>query len=581
MGTPLSNSMTELYTMQSYLQHEKLKELELSHFDAWAATFGETQTALELAPEGKGYQMKTRFAKFFNLPELMGLFKETADIKTADTLNLPVPKANFHNIVTEASDYQKEMVDGLAERAKVIRDKKVDPTVDNMLKVTNDGRKLALDQRLANPLLPDDENSKVNKCVDNVFNIWEETSAEKSTQMIFCDLSTPHYDGSFNVYDDIKDKLIGRGIPENEIAFIHDCKTDEQKQALFTKVRDGEVRILLGSTSKMGTGTNCQKLLKALHHIDCPYRPSDLEQRNGRIIRQGNTNPEVDIYSYVTKGTFDSYLYQLVENKQRFISQVMTSKSPARSAEDIDESVLNYAQIKALAAGNPKIKEKMDLDIEVNKLRTVFAEYQNNKRTLQEDIYKKYPEKIQALTGRINALKQDKALAENTISDKFTSMTINGKIYTDKKEAGTAFLECCRSLKADEDSKVIGNYRGFEMSVSFNKHYCTYEAVLKGSISHRTEIGTDVFGNLTRMDNLLANIPKKLESAISELESTQHSLEVAKKEANKPFERLDELREKELRLETLNRELTEDADKGETDKTEEKSCIDASTDILI
>ncbi len=566
-GTPISNSMTELYVMQSYLQHDELKRRNLNHFDAWASTFGETQLSLELAPEGKGYQMKTRFAKFFNLPELMSMFKEIADIKTADVLNLPVPKANHHTVVTDASEYQKEMVDGLAERANNIRKRIVSSDVDNMLNVTNDGRKLALDQRLANPLLPDDENSKVNACMNNVYEVWKNTADKKGTQMIFCDLSTPHFDGTFNVYDDIKEKLINKGVPENEIAYIHDCKTDEQKLSLFTKVRNGEVRILLGSTGKMGTGANCQDKLTALHHLDCPWKPSDLEQRNGRIIRQGNENSEADIYNYVTKGTFDSYLYQLVENKQRFISQIMTSKSPARSAEDIDETVLSYAQIKALAAGNPKIKEKMDLDIEVNRLRTVFAGYQENKRTLQQNIAQTYPSQIQKLNNDISGLTKDMALAENNKTEEFNGMTVGEKTYTDKKEAGTAFLESVRSIRPGQDSKYIGEYRGFHMSASFNTFTKNFEVTLKSNMSYVIDVGQDVFGNITRIENAINGIPKKLEQSKTKLNDIEHSLAVAKEEVNKPFPQLDELREKEARLNKLNEELA-------TDNVEDTSKVD-------
>lgn len=450
------------------------------------------------------------------------------------------------------------MVDGLAERAEAIRSKKIDVSKDNMLNITNDGRKLALDQRLANPLLPDDPNSKVNICIDNVFNIWQQTSESKSTQMIFCDLSTPHYDGSFNVYDDIKQKLISKGIPENEIAFIHDCKTDEQKLKLFTKVQDGNVRVLLGSTSKLGTGTNCQNKLKAVHHLDCPYRPSDLEQRNGRIIRQGNENAEVDIFNYVTKSTFDAYLYQLVENKQKFISQIMTSKSPARSAEDIDECVLNYAEIKALAAGDPKIKEKMDLDIEVNRLRTVFANYQENKRILQENINVKYPEKIHQIKEFIKAAEDDAALVKSTASEKFCGMTVDGANFSDKKEAGTAFLECCRSIRPDEKTKPVGEYRGFKMEVSFDSAKRTFFVNLKGKMKYSTDIGTDVFGNITRLDNVLNGIEKNIEKAKTSLSDVEYQLEAAKKEIKEPFAKMDELREKESRLDKLNKELSID-----------------------
>ena len=503
-GTPISNSMTELYTMQNYLQHDVMVSRGLSHFDAWASCFGETKLSLELAPEGKGYQMKTRFAKFFNLPELMNMFKEIADIKTADVLKLPVPEAVYHTVTAEPSEYQKDMVDGLAQRAKAIRDKRVSADVDNMLNVTNDGRKLALDQRLLNELLPDNSHSKVNLCVDKVFEIWQNTAAQKGTQMIFCDLSTPDK-SKFNVYDDIKSKLIKKGIPEDEIAFIHSYNTDEQKQQLFSKVRKGNIRVLLGSTEKMGTGTNVQNKLIAAHHLDCPWRPSDLEQRNGRIIRQGNTNPQVDIYNYVTKGTFDAYLYQLVENKQKFISQIMTSKSPARSAEDVDESVLSYAQIKALASGDPKIKEKMDLEIEVSRLRTVYAGYQEERRVMQTNITQEYPQRIQQLQERINGCKKDiEAASRTSQTDNFSPMTIYGQgTFTDKKEAGEALL-------AVRKPGLIGDYRGFKIFLGFNNLTKELNLILSLNTSHTIELGKDALGNITRIDNAINGIGKDL-----------------------------------------------------------------------
>ncbi|MCD8214323.1 MAG: helicase, partial [Clostridiales bacterium] len=554
-GTPLSNSMTELYTMQKYLQQDELKARGLNNFDSWASCFGETQTALELAPEGKGYQMKTRFSRFFNLPELMSFFKETADIKVADELNLPVPKANFHNIATEPSRFQQDMVSDLAVRAKRIRDRQVRPEEDNMLKVTNEGRKLALDQRIANPLLPDDPGSKVNACIDNVFDIWKNTAEERSTQLIFCDLSTPGGTG-FNVYNDIKSKLIDKGVPSEEIAFIHDCKTDKQKQELFTKVNNGEVRVLLGSTSKMGTGTNCQQRLKALHHIDCPYRPSDLEQRNGRIIRQGNTNKEVDIYSYVTKGTFDSYIYQLLENKQKFISQIMTSKSPVRSAEDVDKTVLSYSQIKALAAGDPKIKEKMDLDIDLARLRTLFADYQSTKRHLQNDILNKYPADIKQLEQHIVGLEKDIVLGELTKDKEFDGITIYDKKYTDKKEAGTALISACQMFPTDAKSREIGEYRGFKAILSFDSFTKGFNLTLKNATSITVPLGQDPYGNFTRLNNAISNFPKELETHKAALENTMKNLKNAKEELSKPFARIDELHEKERRLAELNKELT-------------------------
>lgn len=557
-GTPISNSMTELYTMQNYLQHDELVRKGLNHFDAWASSFGETQLSLELAPEGKGYQMKTRFSKFFNLPELMNMFKETADIKTADVLNLPVPEAEFHTVTTEPSQYQKELVDGLAKRAEAIRNKAVNPEIDNMLNVTNDGRKLALDQRLLNDLLPDNPNSKVNACINKVFEIWAETEPQRSTQMIFCDLSTPDKN-RFNVYDDIKDKLIAKGVPESEIAFIHSYNTDEQKQKLFADVRSGNIRILLGSTGKMGTGTNVQDKLIAAHHLDCPWRPSDLEQRNGRIIRQGNENPKVDIYNYITKGTFDAYLYQLVEQKQRFISQIMTSKSPARSAEDVDESVLSYAQIKALASGDPKIKEKMDLDIEVSRLRTVFAAYQEEQRTMQTNIAQTYPAQIMAFQERIEGYNKDMAIAKLTEgSNEFSPMILFGKTYTEKKEAGEALLEACRSGMTD-----IGSYRGFDMSITLNQLTNELMLTLTKNMSYPIPLGNDVFGNITRIDNALNGIDKRLATAEQQLENLQKQLADAKEGLNRPFPQKEELEAKEKRLEELNKELTIDNDKPE------------------
>lgn len=570
-GTPISNSMTELYTMQRYLQYNELKERGLNHFDAWASCFGETKLSLELAPEGTGYQMKTRFSNFFNLPELMSTFRTMADVKTPEVLNLPVPKANYHNIVTEPSAYQKEMVQGLADRANDIRQHKVDNTIDNMLKVTNDGRTLALDQRLANELLPDDENSKVNICVKNVFNIWQNTTEEKSTQMIFCDLSTPHYDGKFNVYDDIKNKLMEKGIPSDEIAFIHDCKTDVQKQELFAKVRNGDVRVLLGSTGKMGTGTNCQQKLKALHHLDTPYRPSDLEQRNGRIIRQGNTNPEVDIFSYVTKGTFDSYLYQLVENKQRFISQIMTNKSPARAAEDVDEATLNYAQIKALASDNPKIKEKMDLEIEVNKLRLVFASYQENKRNLQHNITKTFPEKISKLKANIEGYKKD--IAElNKLENNDFSITLDNIAYTDKKEAGKALLEARKLIRPDSEEAIkIGSFKGYDLSLSFDRIFNKFTVQLNKNMTYTFELGSDELGNLTRMTNAIKTAEAFLKQNETKLEETNNNLKTAKEEFEKPFEALEELESKEARLSELNKEFAENTvEKENKVKTKEQ-----------
>ena len=462
-GTPISNSMVEMYTMQKYLQYGTLKRNNLLHFDSWASTFGETVTAIELAPEGTGYRAKTRFAKFYNLPELIMMFREVADIQTADMLRLPVPKANYHNIVLNPSDQQKEMVAALAERAERVRNKMVDSSVDNMLLITNDGRKLALDQRLMNEFLPDSETGKSAACAQNVFDIWQRTREQRSTQMVFCDLSTPHGDGKFNVYDDVRDKLIARGIPAEEIAYIHSANTEVQKKELFGKVRSGQIRVLIGSTQKMGAGTNVQQKLVAEHHLDCPWRPSDLQQREGRIIRQGNENPEVEIFSYVTEGTFDAYLYQLVESKQKFIGQIMTSKSPVRSAEDIDETALSYAEIKALASGNPHIKEKMDLDIDVARLKLLKANHLSQKYALEDQIIKFLPQQMRSYEERMTGLKKDMAqLAEQTRpnEDGFSPMELQGTLYTDKKEAGTALLAACKAMTSP-DAVPLGQYRGF------------------------------------------------------------------------------------------------------------------------
>ncbi|MBQ8940777.1 MAG: nucleotidyltransferase domain-containing protein [Firmicutes bacterium] len=556
-GTPISNSMSELYIMQTYLQADLLKKRGLHLFDAWAANFGETQVALELAPEGKGYQAKTRFAKFFNLPELMNLFRLCADIKMPEDLNLPVPEAHYEAIKTEASDYQKELVDGLAERASSIRTGCVDPRVDNMLKITNEGRKLALDQRLINDTLPDDPNSKVNKCIENVLDIWEKTADSYGTQMIFCDMSTPKPD-EFNVYDDIKQKLIAKGVSESEIAYIHDAKTDVQKQELFTKVNRGDVRILLGSTNKMGAGTNCQKHLTAVHHLDCPWRPADLEQRNGRIIRQGNENKEVNIYNYVTAGTFDAFLFQLVENKQKFISQIMTSKSPQRIAEDVDEAVLNYAQIKALAAGDERIKEKMDLDLEVTSLRTAYSNFLDNRRNLKSDIVKKYPELIAQRSEAAAGFEKDIATYKAHTSEGFSGMTINGKLFDDKKEAGKALLDAVKAVGLQQTGKVIGSYKGFDMAVDFNKTKGAFEINLKGALSHRVELGGDVLGNIQRLDNELNSFEKKLAAVKERLADAQNQLKIAKQEVEKPFPKMEELKAKEKRLNELNKELSLD-----------------------
>lgn len=553
-GTPISNSMVELYTIQRYLQMSALEEQGLQHFDAWAANYGETVTAIELSPEGTGYRAKTRFAKFYNLPELMSVFKNVADIQTADMLKLPVPEAHYHNIALKPSEYQKEIVALLAERAEKVRNREVDSSVDNMLLITNDGRKLALDQRFVNPMLPSDPNSKAAKCAENVFEIWQRTAGQRSTQMIFCDLSTPKDDGTFSVYDDIHAKLLELGIPENEIAFIHNAKSEVQKKDLFGKVRSGQVRILLGSTQRMGAGTNCQQKLVALHHLDCPWRPSDLQQREGRIIRQGNENPEVDIYSYVTEGTFDAYLYQLVESKQKFISQIMTSKSPVRSAEDVDEQALSYAEIKALASGNPMIKEKMDLDIEVSKLKLLKANHLSQKYALEDAISKGFPKQIAETQARIAGYGADIATVKGNThpnADGFSPLTLAGVTHADKKEAGAALLTMCQTMLSPEATQ-IGSYRGLTLELSFDTFAREYCLTMIGQLRHTVTLGTDVFGNLQRMDNALEGLPIKEQACREQLSNLQTQLETAKAEVQKPFPRETELNTKTARLEELN-----------------------------
>lgn len=553
-GTPISNSMVELYTIQRYLQYETLVENGLQHFDAWASTFGETVTAYELKPEGTGYRTKTRFAKFYNLPELMAMFKQVADIKTADTLNLPTPTPHYHNVAVKPSEMQKTMVADLAERAEKVRGGNVDPSVDNMLKITNDGRKLALDQRMINPMLPDNEGSKINACVDNIFTIWQDNTEKKSAQLVFCDLSTPKPDAEFSVYTDIRQKLIERGVPESEIRFIHEAKTEVQKQELFKKVRKGEVRVLLGSTQKMGAGTNVQNKLIALHDIDCPWRPSDLEQRSGRIIRQGNENPDVEIYRYVTEETFDAYLYQLVEGKQKFAAQIMTSKSPVRTAEDIDDTALSYAEIKMLATGNPYIKEKMDMDIQVNKLKMLKSYYLSQKYDLEDKIIKFYPQEIALQTARIKGLKADLEIQKThpkEIDGKFVGMTIQGTEYKDKAEAGKAIIEFCKT-KTNADTEILGEYRGFKMEIEFNQYERAYVVTLRENSSYHITLGTDIHGNITRLDNAIDGIESRLDKAEEQLANTQAQLETAKVEAEKPFAQEDELQQKMARLTELN-----------------------------
>ena len=567
-GTPISNSMVELYTIQRYLQYDTLCSMNLQHFDSWASTFGQTVTAVELTPEGTGYRAKTRFSKFYNLPELMSMFKEVADIQTADMLKLPVPEAEFHNVSVKPSEHQKEMIKSLSERADKVRNGEVDSTVDNMLKITNDGRKLALDQRLLNPMLPDFENSKVNACVDNVYNIWKESTPNKSAQLLFCDLSTPKGNNEFSVYTDIRNKLIAKGIPEDEIKFIHEADTEVKKQELFKKVRKGDVRVLLGSTSKMGAGTNCQTKLIALHDLDCPWRPSDLEQRLGRIVRQGNENRKVEIYRYVTEQTFDAYLYQLVEGKQKFASQIMTSKSPARSADDIDETALSYAEIKMLATGNPLIKEKMDLDLKVNELKVLRSAYLSQKFNLEDSILKTYPAQIAKYNSQISGLEKDIQTAkEQPKTDTFCGMTVLGVPYFEKSKAGLAIINACKTINSSADTINLGEYRGFKTEICFDSFSRIYRFILKGEISHSVDLGTDANGNIVRIDNAIKYMPSRLAVCKTELENAMLQLENAKAEVEKPFAFEDELKQKSTRLDELNTQLNLDV--GDEDIVDE------------
>ena len=564
-GTPISNSMVELYTIQRYLQYNTLVKNGLQHFDAWASTFGETITAVELTPEGTGYRAKTRFAKFYNLPELMAMFKEIADIKTADMLNLPVPEAKYHNIAVKPSEMQKEMVASLAERAEQVRGGGVDSSVDNMLKITNDGRKLALDQRMLNDMLPDFEGSKINACVDNIYRIWEENTDKKSAQLVFCDLSTPKNDGTFSVYNDIRKKLIERGIPESEVKFIHEADTDMKKKELFQKTRKGEVRVLLGSTQKMGAGTNVQDKLIALHDVDCPWRPSDLEQRSGRIVRQGNENPQVDIYRYVTEQTFDAYLYQLVEGKQKFASQIMTSKSPVRSAEDIDETVLSYAEIKMLATGNPYIKEKMDLDIQVQKLKMLKSNFLSEKYGLEDKVIKFYPQQIAYLKSRVEGLTKDVETAKShpkPIDEQPLGMMVSGVSYSEKAEAGQAIINACKSMN-NPDAIPLGEYRGFQMELYFDTVQRNYVVKLKGETSRDVPLGDDSHGNIVRIDNGIERFEEALADTKNSLENTEKQFETAKQEIEKPFAKEEELRAKTARLDELNILLNMDKKENE------------------
>ena len=570
-GTPVSNSMTELYTVMRYLQYSTLQQKKLTHFDCWASTFGETTTAIELAPEGTGYRARTRFAKFFNLPELMSMFKEVADIKTSDQLHLPVPEAKFETVVAKPSDIQKEMVQELSKRAAEIHSGTVDASVDNMLCVTNDGRKIGLDVRLMNPMLPDDPNSKLNVCVQNVLKIWEEGKDQKLTQLLFCDLSTPKNDGNFNVYEDIRKKLVAAGVPENEIEFIHNADTEAKKAALFSKVRSGDVRVLLGSTAKMGAGTNVQSRLVAVHHLDVGWKPSDMTQRNGRIIRQGNMNKEVKVFNYVTEGTFDAYLWQTLENKQRFISQIMTSKSPVRSCEDVDEQALSYAEIKALCAGNPLIKEKMDLDVQVAKLKVLKADHQSQKFRLQDKLLTKFPADIQETNAYIAGVKADAQLAaaHPQVQEGFCGMTIKGVTYDEKKTAGERLVLACSELPNAEE-KVIGSYRGFELSLRFDTFRSEYQAILKGQRRYTVPLGTDPLGNIIRLDNFLNSFPERINSAENELATLHQQQAAAQIEVEKPFPQEEELAEKSARLAELNAQLDVDEKSHDPEQDEEE-----------
>ena len=617
-GTPVSNSMTELYTMMRYLQHDTIKGKGLAHFDCWASTFGETTTAIELAPEGTGYRARTRFAKFFNLPELMNLFKEAADIKTADQLNLPTPTPIYHNVVAQPTKIQQAMVQELSERAAKVHAGIVDPATDNMLKITSDGRKLGLDQRVINPNLPDEPTSKVNMCVDNIFRIWDEGQADKLTQLVFCDLSTPKAapskraakaaagnldspelhalemlaekdgtpdDTNFTVYDDIREKLVARGIPREQIAFIHEANTEARKKELFSKVRSGQVRVLMGSTFKMGAGMNVQDRLVALHDLDAPWRPGDLEQRSGRIIRQGNMNPEVHIFRYVTEATFDAYLWQTLENKQKFISQIMTSKSPVRACDDIDETALSYAEIKALCAGDERIKEKMDLDVDVARLKLMKANHQSQQYRLEDNLLRFFPEQIEQNKGFIAGFEADmKTLAEHPHPDDgFAGMVVRGDVLTDKENAGAALVDAFKEVKGLEPVP-IGSYRGFQMSLTLEDFGRDYVLTLKGQMSHRVTLGKDPRGNLTRIDNALNGMADRLATVRSKLDSLYSQMETAKAELGKPFPQEEELRVKSARLAELNialniddktplEAMVEDAPRAEIAKSAKPSVL--------
>ncbi|MBR3739611.1 MAG: hypothetical protein IKN04_04020 [Clostridia bacterium] len=611
-GTPISNSMVEMYTIQRYLQYETLRQQNMTHFDCWASTFGETVTALELAPEGTGYRARTRFAKFFNLPELMNMFKEVADVKTADQLNLPTPEAHYETIAVKPSEIQKSLIQSLSERAAAVHAHIVDPSTDNMLRITSDGRKLGLDQRLIDPMMPDYPGSKVNACVDNIMRIWQEGQADKKTQLVFCDLSTPKTNASsraatqkqteeenttqsqengemedsraapdpvpepipenmdlFSVYDDIRSKLIARGVPPEEIAFIHDANTEVKKKDLFAKVRSGQVRILMGSTAKMGAGTNVQDKLIAMHDLDAPWRPGDLEQRAGRIVRQGNKNKDVFIYRYVTEASFDAFLWQTLENKQKFISQIMTSKSPVRSCEDVDEAALSYAEIKALCAGDPRIKEKMDLDIEVSRLRLMKADHETRRFDLEDQVRKGFPKKIRQAQERIVGFQKDlEGLASYPVPEKgFAGMTVDGTHYTEKDKAGSALIEFCKH-HFTTDPVPLGEYRGLSVTLEYNPVYKRFEATLKGTMSYHVELGSDVYGNLTRIDNALKDIGKSLEAAKMQLTDLENQMATAKEEMVKPFPKEEELQTKSARLAELNAELNMDGRQQRPEETE-------------
>jgi len=562
--------------MQRYLQYGTLKRNNMTHFDAWASTFGETTTAIELAPEGTGYRARTRFAKFFNLPELMTIFKEVADIKTADQLHLPTPKANFETVVVQPTEQQAELVQALSERAAEVHTGNVDPSVDNMLKITSDGRKLGLDQRLINPLLPDDPGSKVNACVNNIHRIWKQSMDQRLTQLVFCDISTPKATAGaenqeFSVYDDIRAKLISMGVPAEEIAFIHDANTEARKKELFSKVRSGQVRVLMGSTAKMGAGTNVQDRLVALHDLDCPWRPGDLEQRAGRIVRQGNQNEEVFIYRYVTEKTFDAYLWQTVENKQKFISQIMNSKSPVRSCEDVDETALSYAEIKALCAGDPAIKEKMDLDVDVARLRLMKADHQSKQYRLEDQLIRYFPQVMEEQKGYIAGFKADlDTLAAHPLPEKdFIGMEIMGKHFMDKEKAGEALMVACKAAAKARDAVAVGHYRGMDMSIAYDSFSNLFYLTLRGQMSHKVELGNDARGNLVRIDNALANIPNRLAAAQAELVNQQQQMSAAQAEVGKPFPQEEELQTKSARLAELDAQLNMDQKKEPSpEKTE-------------